>query len=78
MGRDVRLDVDQLAALLTIVDVFGPDQVRILGVVVRGSGGLPPADQPTLFPTIEAQVARVDPPVRPGNRPARRATTWPG
>jgi hypothetical protein len=48
-------------------------------LLVKGSGDSVPglASQPLAL-TLEAQPAQVDPPVRPGRRPACRATNEPG
>jgi hypothetical protein len=66
--------IDQVSGQL----VLGLRFVRDLGVE-----GVPGDSSPGLAsqqnaPVHEAQPAQVDPPVRPGRRPARRATNEPG
>jgi hypothetical protein len=67
----VPVDRDPLRALAVLRYWFG--DLEVLGVE-RGAGRPAPLDQPRLFLTIEAPSAQVDPTVRPGSRPARRAT----
>jgi hypothetical protein len=68
-----RLDPDQYRALRVLRRHFGAVEVlEVEGVPGDTSPGL--ASQ-QLALSIEAPPAHVDPPVRPGSRPARRATT---
>jgi hypothetical protein len=75
----VPVDRDQLRALAVLRYWFGDLEVIEIREGVEGEGQPSPwlASQ-QLSLTIEARPAHVDPPVRPGSRPARRAKTLPG
>ena len=67
------LDRDQARALRVLRYWFG--DVAVLAVLEGGSGGgSPPLASHQLALPVEAPPAQVDPPVRPGSRPARRPT----
>jgi hypothetical protein len=66
------LDPDLERALRVLRYWLG--DVEVLAVVVRGPGNPPRLDQPMLFDQEQGPMAQVDPAVRPGSRPARRAT----